>query len=106
PVAADLVDLIQHDHRVLCAGILQGAHDAAGQGADIVAPVSADVRLVADSAQRNTGELATQRACDGLAQRGPAHARRSDERDDRARTASGKNLEAALLAELAHGEEL
>src|SRR5207249_1884534 len=56
--------------------------------------------------QRDAGELATQRACDRLAQRGLAHAGRSDERDDRAGAAAAQHLEPALLAKLAHGEEL
>ena len=106
PVAADLVDLVEHDHRVLGAGLLQGAHDAARQRADVGAAVAADVRLVADAAQRDAGELAAERARDGLAERGLADAGRSDQGDDRARSAAAEHLEAALLAQLAHGEEL
>ena len=106
PVAADLVDLVEHDHRVLGAGLLEGADDAARQGADVGAPVTADVRFVVDAAQGDAGELAAQRAGDRLAERGLADAGRADQGDDRARATPAKHFEPALLAELAHGEEL
>ncbi len=68
--------------------------------------MAADVGLVSDAAQRDARELAAQRARDGLAQRRLADAWRSDQRDDRARPAAAQHLEPALLAQLAHGEEL
>jgi len=68
--------------------------------------VATDVRLVVDAAEGHAGELPAQRAGDRLAERRLAHARRSDQGDDRARTAAAKHLEPALLAQLAHGQEL
>ena len=69
PVGADLVDLVEHHHRVLRAGLLQGAHDAARQRADVGAAVTADLGLVVDAAERDADELATEGARDGLAER-------------------------------------
>src|SRR5216684_4259565 len=84
PVAADLVDLVEHDHRVLGPGFFQRAHDPAWKRPDVGAPVAANVRLVADSAQGHARELAAQRAGDRLAQRRLAGPGRADQGDDRA----------------------
>ena len=104
PVGADLVDLVEHDHRVHRSGIAQGAHEPTRQRADVGAPVAADLGLVADPAERHAHELAVERAGDRLADRGLAGAGRADQREDRARLAVV--LDAALLAELADGEVL
>src|SRR5581483_8201645 len=64
----------------------------------------ADLRLVAHAAERHADELAIQGAGDRLADRRLAGAGRADQRQDRARALVG--LDAALLAELAHGEVL
>ena len=105
PVTADLVDLVEHDHGVLGARFLQGAHDAAREGSDVGAPVSADVRLVVDAAEGDARELASERPRDRLAERRLADAGRSDQRDDRA-GATAEYGDAALAAELANREEL
>ena len=55
-----------------------------GHGADVRAPVAADLRLVADAADRDAGELAPERARDRLAERRLADAGRADEAEDRA----------------------
>src|SRR5205807_652609 len=78
PVGADLVDLVEHDHRVLGAGLLEGADDPAGEGADVGAPVTADLRLVVDATERHPGELASERTRDRLSQGRLADAGRSD----------------------------
>src|SRR4029078_2053674 len=64
---------------------------------DIGAPVTADLRLVTDTAERHAHELAAGRLGDRLAERGLAHAGRADEAQDRA---------LARGVELAHGEVL
>jgi hypothetical protein len=66
--------------------------------------VPADLGLVAHAAQRHAHELATERPCDRLADRGLAGAGRPDQRQDRARLRVG--LDAAVLAQLAHGQVL
>ena len=104
PVGADLVDLVEEDDRVHRAGVAERAHQAAGQGADVGAPVAADLGLVADAAERHADELAAERLRDRLADRRLAGAGRADQRQDRARLAVG--LDAALLAELRDGDVL
>ena len=84
PVGADLVDLVEHDHRVHRPGVAQGADEPARQRADVGAPVAADLGLVADAAERHAHELAAERARDRLADRGLAGAGRPDQRQDRA----------------------
>ena len=104
PVGADLVDLVEHDHRVHRPGVAQRPHEAAGQRADVRAPVAADLGLVADAAERHADELAVERARDRLADRRLAGAGRPDQRQDRA--GALVLLDPALLAQLAHGEVL
>ena len=67
PVGADLVDLVEHDHRVHRPGVAQRADQPAREGADVGAPVAADLGLVADAAQRHADELASGGAGDRLA---------------------------------------
>ena len=47
---AELVDLVEQEHGVLRAGLLHPLDDAAGHRADVRAPVTADVGLVARAA--------------------------------------------------------
>ena len=96
-VGAHLVDLVDHQHRVVGPGVAHGAHDRPGHGADVGAPVAADLGLVAHAADRDALELAAHGGGDRLAQRRLAHAGRADEAQDRA---LGVGLE------LAHGQEL
>ena len=86
PVKAshDLVDLVEHDHRVHDACPLDAGHDTAGHGADIGAPVAADLRLVADAAQGNADILAAQRLRHGFAHGGLAGTGCAHEQQDRA----------------------
>ena len=50
-ILAELVDLVEQEQRVGCAGLLQVRHDLARQGADIGAAVAANLGLVAHAAQ-------------------------------------------------------
>ncbi len=79
-VGAELVDLVEQDHRVHRLGLADGTDDPAGQRADIGAPVTADLRLIAYAAEGDPGELAAHRAGDRLAQRGLADSRRAGQR--------------------------
>ena len=85
----DLVDLVEHQHRVRYAGALQSLHDAPGHGADVRAPVPADLRFVPHAAQRDPHELPVHRSRDRLPERGLADARRADEAQDRPFHADG-----------------
>jgi hypothetical protein len=95
--AAELVDLVEHQHRVARAGLAQRLDDVARQRADVGAPVAADLGLVVRAAEARALELESQRAGDALPERGLAHARGTHEAQDRA---------AALGVQLAHGEVL
>src|SRR5207342_3641064 len=59
-----------------------------------------------DPAERDPDELPAEGARDALAERRLAHTGRSDQREDRARTASGRLAQPALLAELADSQVL
>ena len=105
-VGAELVDLVQQDDRVHRAGLADGPDDAARQRADVGAPVPADLRLVADAAERDAGELAAHGAGDRLAERGLADAGRPAQRQHGAAAPPADQLQAPVGAPLAHGEVL
>ena len=94
-VGAQLVDLVQHEDGIVGADPLELLDDASGQGADVGATEAADGGFVADAAQREAHELASDRAGDALAQGGFADAGWSDEAEDGA---------TRVGAQLAHGE--
>src|SRR5436309_1465858 len=104
PVGADLVALVEHDHRVHRLGVAQGADQPARQGADVCPPVTSDLGLVPDAAQGHADELASGGPGDRLADRGLAGAGRPDQGQDGARLRVG--LDVALGTQLAHGEVL
>lgn len=79
-----LVDLVEHEQRVLAADLVEVLHDAARHRTDVGTAVATDLGLVAHAAQRHAHELAVGGLGDGLAQRSLAHARRPDQAQDRA----------------------
>src|SRR5690242_21641828 len=52
PAAAELVDLVEEDHRVHHAGFHHRADHATGPAADVRALEAADLHLVVDAAER------------------------------------------------------
>ena len=66
-VGAHLVDLVDHQHRVVRAGVAQRAEDRPGHRPDVGAAVAADLRLVAHAADRDALERALQAAGDRAA---------------------------------------
>ena len=104
PVGAELVHLVQHDHRVHRARVTQGADETPGQRADVGAAMAADFGFVADAAKRHADELAARRLGDRLADRGLAGSRRTDQREDDAGPARVGHP--ALAPELAHRQVL
>ena len=82
-VGAELVDLVEHEDRVVGPRLADSLDDPAGHGGDVGAAVAADLGLVVDAAQADPDELAAQRLGDALAQRGLAGARRAGEAEDR-----------------------
>ena len=79
---------------------------AAGQRADVGAPVAADLRLVADAAEGDPDELPAHGAGHGLAERGLADPGRPRQRQDGAATAPADDAEPLVGAALAHGQVL
>ena len=60
-IRADLINLVEHDERVVRARLLYGLNDAAGHRADISATMPANLRLVVHAAQRETHKLSIKR---------------------------------------------
>ena len=74
-VGAELVDLVEHHHRVAAACLSDFGDNSAGHGADICAAMAANVGFIANTAQGNADELAADRFGDALAKAGFANAR-------------------------------
>ena len=100
PVGADLVDLVQHHHRVLRPGVLQRPHDPPRQRADVGPAVPADLGLVVDAAQGDSNELPPQGPSNALTQRRLAHPRRPDQGQDRTTSAPVNRTQPPLLTKL------
>ena len=101
-VGAHLVDLVDHEDGVAGAGVAQGADDRPRHRADVGAAVAADLGLVANAADRDALELASQRPGDRAAEARLADPGRADEAEDRPRRvglqlAHRQVLEDALL---------
>src|SRR6185503_10016331 len=94
---AELVDLVEHEERVVRTGRAEVLDDATGQGADVGAAVAADLGLVAHAAEREADELASHGAGDRAAEGRLTDAGRADE---------AKNGALAVLLELADGKML
>ncbi len=105
-VGADLVDLVEQHHRVHRTGFLDGAHDPAGECADVRAPVATDLRLVTHAAERHPDELAPHRARHGLTERGLADPGRPDQRQHCSPATAADQPEPLVLAPLADGQVL
>src|SRR5690606_11896981 len=106
---AQLVHLVEQEHRVLGARLADALDDAARHGADVRAAVAADVGLVARAAKTYADVLAAQRLGDGLRDARLANAGRADEEQD----GPAVDLEGVDLAvlrplalQLAHGQVL
>ncbi len=104
PIRPDFVDLVQHDDRIHRAGVSQRANQPSRQRTDVGPAMSADFRFVAHAAKRHPHELPARGSCDGFTDRGLAGARRSDQRQDDAR--STRLGHAAVGAQLAHRQVL
>ena len=60
-VRGELVDLVEHEHGIHRPGLLETSDDTAGQGTDIRATVTANLRLVTHAAERDADVLAAER---------------------------------------------
>jgi hypothetical protein len=93
PALAELVDLVEEDDGVHLAGLLHGVDDAAGERADVGAPVAADLGLVAHAAEGDAHEGAAGGVGDRLAERGLADPGRAGEAEDRGAAVVARELE-------------
>ncbi len=101
-----LVDLVQQDDRVHRARLADGPDDAARQRADVGTPVTADLRLVPDAAERHPDELTAHGPGHRLAERCLTDAGRAHQREDGAAAATADHAQAAVGPALAHGQVL
>src|SRR5207344_3607121 len=72
----------EQEQRVRSFGLAHRLDDLARHGADIGAPVTADLRLIVHAAEREAHEGAAGRPRDRLAERGLADAGRADQTQD------------------------
>ena len=101
-VHCDLVDLIQQKHGVLRLRAANALDDAPRHCTDIGAAMPADLRLVADAAERDADELASHCARNRRAERGLANTWGTHKTENRCtllggETAHGEIVEDALL---------
>src|SRR5690554_6643989 len=75
--AADLVDLIQHDHRVGHLAVFQGLHEFTGHGTDVGAAVALDFGFIAHAAHAEPVKLPAQGIGYRTADGGFTHPRRA-----------------------------
>ena len=95
-IGAELIDLVEDEQRIIRARIANALNDAARQRSDVGPPMPANLRLVANAAQREAHELAAHRTRDRSSERGLAGSRRPDEAQDRS---------LGIVLQLAHREE-
>ena len=80
---ADLVDFVEHEHRIVGSRLFQPLDDASGERADICTTVAADFGLIMDAAERDTDKISAKGVRNGTPQGGFPHSRRSYESENR-----------------------
>ena len=78
-IRADLIYLVQHKNRVACAAFPDTVNDPSGQGTDVCSAVSADLRLVVQTAQRHPRIFPSEGFRHALSETRFAHSRRAVE---------------------------
>src|SRR6202161_1507200 len=94
---AHLIDLVEQEERIRRLGLAHRLDNLAQHRTDVGPPMTANLRFVADAAERHANELAARRFRNGLAERGLADTWRTDEAQDRP---------GQLVSALLHGEIL
>ncbi len=100
--STDLVDLVEHDHRIGHAAFLDRLNELARHGADIGTSVALDFGLVAHAAEGETVEFSSQGIGDGsadgsLADAGRAHQQKNGTGNFALERTYGKELDDAFL---------
>ena len=88
-IAAQLIDLVEHHQRISDSRFAKPCRDPARHRTDVCPAMAADLRLVADSAERQSDILFVQRFGDRAADGCLAGTGRSDKAQDRARPLCG-----------------
>ena len=83
PVIAQFVNFIKQKQRIGRSGLFHAFNNFARHGTDIRPPMSADFRFIAHTAQWSPHKTAPGYLGDGFAQRSFAHARRTDQTQNR-----------------------
>src|SRR6185369_11445815 len=83
-IGADLVDLVEHNKRIVCAGLLDRLNNASRHRANVGAAVAADLGFVMKAAEAETNEFAIQRSRDRASERRLPDSRRTDKTKYRA----------------------
>ena len=78
-VRGHLVDFVQHENRILRAGLLHTLKNLAGKGADVSPAMAADFGFIAYAAERKANKFTASGLGDRHAERRLPHAGRSDE---------------------------
>ena len=81
-IAGELVDLVKQHERIHALALPDCVDDSAGHCADIGFSVAADLRLIADTAERHTDIVSAERPCNRLCNGGFTDTGRSDKADD------------------------
>jgi len=82
PVGAELVELVEDEHRIARASAAQSLNDPPRQRSNIGAAVATNLGLVAHPAQAHMHELASERTRDGLTEASLANTWRPDQTQD------------------------
>src|SRR3989338_7611305 len=82
-VHAHLVDLVQKKNRVVGSRFFKALNNFSREGADVSPPMTANLRLVPNAAQRAPNEFSPHRAGDRSPQRRLADAGRADKTEER-----------------------
>ena len=101
-VIAQLVDLVQQEQGVAAPRLADGVDDTARHGPHIGLAVAPDLRLVADAAQRDAGQLTIHGPGHGHGNGGLSHTGRAHQADHlplqlRGQLLDGQELQDALL---------
>src|SRR5207248_8825042 len=78
-VGADLIDLIEHHHRIARAGTTQLLNDASRHRADVGAAVAPNLRFIANTAEAHPHKPPAQSIRDRLTQTGLSDSRRTEQ---------------------------
>src|SRR6185436_12592593 len=81
-IGSDLVDFIQHEHRIVGARLMDALNHATWHGSHVGASVTSNFGFIVHATKAHAHELASECVCNRLPERRLADARRSDKAED------------------------